>query len=363
MLTMKKSFLAEAIMGLGTVRVAARTYAWLAVLWVCNLGCESKSATGSVGNDLICVCSLPQVIDRSNGQSSSQTTQESSGELSGGVSVPIQRLIRAHLEAKGTTGQAQLDVEKTYWEILGSNPAITQHANLYRGIACWKYEIICADATLSGPDKRHELLRVAEAYEARIDEILAGQHTRPPTTTTPAPTAPRPTAASASAAERPQEANSSLWFQPGLGAEVALLTTGDQLAATQAGVMQAFESQSITVSNAFFRSAFARQYQAQLRAGDLGLLVDLGVGQYVNCVCYLHQTARFQAGELQGTPIVTAIGNFDLQLFNLQAGKVTPLGLEVRGAGITEARAREDMLDKANQQIAQQLINLTACKK
>lgn len=129
-----------------------------------------------------CLCPISKLTTQESGisiDSSNQTYSIASGLV---LNIPnIKKLIKADVNLSGDLRNSDLQVEKTYWEILGGNPEVTQHANIFWTTACAMYEIICEDPTISEKEKEAEKRQIVREYDAKIGKIIEGAFYKPAT--------------------------------------------------------------------------------------------------------------------------------------------------------------------------------------
>lgn len=123
-----------------------------------------------------CKCPIGENIDaqKRTGQDSSHQTVEV--ESNGGIEAVVKKAVGAKISVSGSYSNSNLKIEEVYREIIGSNPQITQKANLYRSVACAYYEIACQDKLFDEREKRNRLNEIVAKYEQNIDKIIDGDN-------------------------------------------------------------------------------------------------------------------------------------------------------------------------------------------
>lgn len=345
----------------------ARQLCW-GVLIAGMMGCEEVPE---------CQCPHELIKDRVQGKESNERNTGYGAGLGADMTIPFKSLIDKHIEAKGQFEKSQIDIEETYWEIVGSHPDITQRANLFLGIACWKYVIICENSAMPADQKTSAQLQVVSEYENNINRVL-----NTPEESVPKPSAapsdegnkqinkperdPEPAAVAQQGNVQPLSPNTppaQALFNLQYSTDIAILESGDAYDNTGYALAKYYEEVPLRASQSFFRPAFLSKYQTELKQKDIGLFTQFPIAGHVNCVCHVDQRISFSDGELAGSAIIKGIGNYKFTLYNLLNGKVSAFELEIRGAGGTEARALEDMTEKLALTFSSHFTNLAACKK
>lgn len=127
----------------------------------------------SCGSEQECSCPIERPTTSKSGSSLDSTNQSVS--IDGGleVNVPnIKKLIEAKANLSGKFNDSDIQVEKTYWEVLGGDPQVIQNANLFRTIACAMYEITCEDPTITEERREEEKRQIVNEYKDKIIKIL-----------------------------------------------------------------------------------------------------------------------------------------------------------------------------------------------
>lgn len=119
-----------------------------------------------------CKCVIQENVDKKteNGHDNSDRTLE--GKANGEVEAIVKKAVDAKISISGSYLDSNQKIEQVFREIIGSNPRITQKANLYRSVACAYYEIACQDKTLNDEEKTDRLNEVVAGYEQNIDKII-----------------------------------------------------------------------------------------------------------------------------------------------------------------------------------------------
>jgi len=120
-----------------------------------------------------CSCPIERPTTSISGSSMDSTIQ--SFNIDGGleVNVPnIKKLIEAKASLSGKFNDSDIQVEKTYWEVLGGDPQVIQNANLFWTIACAMYEIACEDPTITEERREAEKRQIVNEYKDKIIKIL-----------------------------------------------------------------------------------------------------------------------------------------------------------------------------------------------
>lgn len=133
-------------------------------LWSCSQ--ENKKAEKQ------CNCPIAESIDRKTEKGQNNTDQTWGVGAGGDVEAAIKKAVDAKISISGSYSNSNSKIEEVYREIIGSNPKITQKANLYRSIACAYYEVACQDKTLNEKDKNNRLNEVVAGYERNINKII-----------------------------------------------------------------------------------------------------------------------------------------------------------------------------------------------
>jgi|GEM_PF-5200858 len=342
-----------------------QSISWLLLVFFTALcfitGCESPPT---------CDCPEKLISDKVSIRSISSDSLARGGEISGDVSIPFRKLIEAHISAKGSIHKSTVDVKEVYSEIIGHSPDITQRANLFRGIACWKYIIICEDQSLSASEKRNMQMNVVEVYETNIEDIYKEEKsvekeqlsgispggsttpgpTRLPSTTTHHPTTPPAT-----------EKN---YFNNQYATDVALIVTGEAIGNAGQMTEQALIRQQWNTTQAYFRPAFLNDHVGRLNKRDITMFTDYELLDELVCVCHLNQgSISWGSGSLSGATFTKATAHFELTVFNLRTGKINSLNLDVTGAGVNKAQALAGVDEKLEQKLDEFFPNLSSCKK
>ncbi|MEZ5044085.1 MAG: hypothetical protein R2828_29600 [Saprospiraceae bacterium] len=129
-----------------------------------------------------CACPIERPTTSKSGSSLDSTNQSFS--IDGGleVNVPnIKKLIEAKGNLSGKIQNSDIQVEKTYWEVLGGDPQVIQNANLFWTIACAMYEITCDDQTITDEKREAEKRQIVREYDAKIGKIIEGALSGPDT--------------------------------------------------------------------------------------------------------------------------------------------------------------------------------------
>lgn len=139
------------------------------MLSIWSLGCD-------LGNEMTnnsCNCPILESVDKKTekGQDNSDETWKVGAK--GGVEAVVKKAVDAKISVSGSYSNSNLKIEEVYKEIIGSNPQITQKANLYRSVACAYYEIACQDKTLNKKEKSGRLNEVIAGYEQNINKIIS----------------------------------------------------------------------------------------------------------------------------------------------------------------------------------------------
>ncbi|MDP1817556.1 MAG: hypothetical protein Q8K92_24060, partial [Leadbetterella sp.] len=154
------------------------------MLWSCN---QANEKGGSP-----CNCPIPESVDKKTEKGQDSSDQTWGIGANGGVEAVIKKAVDAKISVSGSYSNSNSKIEEIYREIIGSNPKITQKANLYRNIACAYYEIACQDKTLNDKDKNNRLNEVVAGYEKNINKIINEEvssktNTKPNPSTKPSP--------------------------------------------------------------------------------------------------------------------------------------------------------------------------------
>lgn len=139
-----------------------------------TLGCNS-------GNEKVgdyCKCAILESIDKKTARGQDSSDQSWGVGANGGIEAVVKKAIDTKISISGSYSNSSTKIEEVYTEITGSNPQITQKANLYRSIACAYYEIICQDKSLSEKEKTERLREVVAGYEDNIYKIIDEETTK-----------------------------------------------------------------------------------------------------------------------------------------------------------------------------------------
>lgn len=134
------------------------------MLWGCNPANEKAESQ--------CSCPIPESVDKKTEKEQDSSDQTWRVGASGDVEAIVKKAVDAKISVSGSYSNSNSKIEEVYREIIGSNPKITQKANLYRSIACAYYEIICKDKTLNDKDKTNKLSEAVAGYEKNINKII-----------------------------------------------------------------------------------------------------------------------------------------------------------------------------------------------
>lgn len=129
-----------------------------------------------------CSCPIERPTTSISGSSMDSTIQ--SFNIDGGleVNVPnIKKLIEAKASLSGKFNDSDIQVEKTYWEVLGGDPTVTQNAYFFWTTTCAMLEISCEDTTISEKEKAAEKRQIIREYNTKIDKIIESSSSTPNT--------------------------------------------------------------------------------------------------------------------------------------------------------------------------------------
>lgn len=146
----------------------------------------------SCGSEQDCSCPLERPTTSKSGSSLDSTNQ--SVNIDGGleVNVPnIKKLIEAKANLSGKFNDSDIQVEKTYWEVLGGDPQVIQNANLLWTIACAMYEITCEDPTITEEKREAEKRQIINEYKDKLIKIIEGTPSMPDKVEKPTPAPPK----------------------------------------------------------------------------------------------------------------------------------------------------------------------------
>ncbi|MDX2068530.1 MAG: hypothetical protein SFV55_08900 [Haliscomenobacter sp.] len=124
-----------------------------------------------------CECVIEENVDKKTEKGQDNSDQTLEGGANGGVEALVKKAVDAKISISGSYLGSNQKIEEVYREIIGSNPQITQKANLYRSVACAYYEIACQDKTLSDKEKTDRLNEVVAGYEENIHKIINEEKT------------------------------------------------------------------------------------------------------------------------------------------------------------------------------------------
>lgn len=119
-----------------------------------------------------CKCAIQENVDKKTEKGQDNSDRTLGGGANGGVEAIVKKAVDAKISISGSYLGSNQKIEEVYREIIGSNPQITQKANLYRSVACAYYEIACQDKTLSDKEKTNRLNEVVAGYELNIHKII-----------------------------------------------------------------------------------------------------------------------------------------------------------------------------------------------
>ncbi len=136
----------------------------LLMLWGCSPGSDKTNSQ--------CNCPIPESVDNKTEKDQDNSDQTWVVGANGGVEAVVKKAVDAKISVSGSYLNANSKIEEVFREIIGSNPKITQKANLYRSIACAYYEIACQDKILSDREKIERLNEIVAGYEQNINRVL-----------------------------------------------------------------------------------------------------------------------------------------------------------------------------------------------
>lgn len=99
--------------------------------------------------DSPCTCAIPENVDKKTEKGQNSSNESRNVGASSSIEAVVKKAVDAKISVSGSYSNSELKIEEVYEEIIGSNPEITQKANLYRSVACAYYEIACQDTILS----------------------------------------------------------------------------------------------------------------------------------------------------------------------------------------------------------------------
>lgn len=137
------------------------------MLWGCS---PSSDKTKSQ-----CNCPIPESVDKKTEKGQDSADQTWGVGANGSVEAVVKKAVDAKISVSGSYSNSNSKIDEVYTEIIGSNPQITQKANLYRSIACAYYEIVCQDNSLSEQQKSSKLHEVVAGFEKNIKSILLNE--------------------------------------------------------------------------------------------------------------------------------------------------------------------------------------------
>lgn len=135
------------------------------LIWSCNLSNEKVESQ--------CNCPIVESLDKKMEKGKGNSDQTWAVGSNGDVEAVVKKAVDAKISISGSYSNSNSKIEEVYREIIGSNPKITQKANLYRSVACAYYEIACQDKTLNDKDKSNKLNEVVAGYERNINKIIS----------------------------------------------------------------------------------------------------------------------------------------------------------------------------------------------
>lgn len=149
------------------------------ILLYCLIILLSAGIIQSCKDEKQCSCPINRPTTSVSGTTLDSTNRGYSIDGNVDVTVPkVKRLIKANANLSSKIYNKNVQVESTYWEILGGNPEITQHTNLFWTTACALYEIACADKTINDIEREAEKRIIVMEYEAKFTKILEGTLSR-----------------------------------------------------------------------------------------------------------------------------------------------------------------------------------------
>ncbi|MFZ2897299.1 MAG: hypothetical protein WA004_01680 [Saprospiraceae bacterium] len=143
-----------------------------AILFGCSQGDQK---TGSN-----CKCAIPESVDKKTERGQGNSDKTWGIGTRGDVEAVVKKAVDAKISISGSYSNSNTKIEEVYTEIIGSNPQITQKANLFRSIACAYYEIVCQDNSLNEKEKADKLREVIAGYESNIYKIISDERTIKP---------------------------------------------------------------------------------------------------------------------------------------------------------------------------------------
>ena len=129
--------------------------------------------------------------------------------------------------------------------------------------------------------------------------------------------------------------------------DMALLTAVDATVSIfEDEVGKYFRGKGMAVSTSFFRPLFIREYSNTLKRGDPSILFSLKVNTYARYVCFIDPSVSYSQSRLGDNTFITALGSYNIVLFNLKTNNASRIVISQRGAGPDMGKAKEDLEEK-----------------